>query len=286
MLELFLNNTRVGLQLYFNNPLRAELMDKLTKAVKDITLKLGADMVGIGSAEAMNRDANGMQKPDKNLPGTKAIISFGLRMLHSIFKTPNIRISRANYAHLHEELDNLAWKVSAFLEERGFNAIPIPSAVPVEMMERGGVLGDISHRHAAVQAGLGRIGLSHNFLHPQLGPRVRLGSVLTTAPLVPDEPLNEELCLGEKCRKCMESCPGKAIYNDRFEVKACLSVMHKYNLYGLLKHIGKIISASDPEEKKRLIFDRTLSEIYMSLRSGDPPFCIKCIEVCPVGYPK
>jgi hypothetical protein len=70
----------------------------------------------------------------------------------------------------------------------------------------------------------------------------------------------------------MESCPGKAIDIDRFEVKACLSVMHKYNLYGLLKHIGKTISAGNLEEKKRLIFDRTLSEIYMSLRSGDPPF--------------
>jgi epoxyqueuosine reductase QueG len=261
-------------------------MDKLTRAVKDLTLKLGANIVGIGSAEAMNREAREMQKPDQSLPDTKAIISFGLRMLHSIFKTPNIRISRASYVYLHEELDNIAWKVAAFLEERGFNAILIPSAVPVEMMERGGVLGDISHRHAAVQAGLGRIGLSHNFLHPQFGARVRLGSVLTTAPLVPDEPLKEEVCLGEKCKKCIESCPGKALFRDKFEVKACLSVMHKYNFYGLLKHIGKIINASDHEEKKRLIFDRTFSEIYMSLRSGDPPLCIKCIEVCPVGYPK
>jgi len=129
-------------------------MDKLTRAVKDLTLKLGASIVGIGSAEAMNREAREMQKPDQSLPDTKAIISFGIRMLHSIFKTPNIRISRASYVYLHEELDNIAWKVTAFGEERGFNAILIPSAVPVEMMERGGVLGDISHRHAAVQAGL------------------------------------------------------------------------------------------------------------------------------------
>jgi len=261
-------------------------MNKLTKAVKDITLKLGADMVGIGFAEAMNREAREMQKPDQNLPGTKAIVSFGLKMLHSIFKSPNIRISRASYVYLHEELDNIAWKVATFLEEKGFDAIPIPSAVPVEMMKRGGVLGDISHRHAAVQAGLGRIGLSHNFLHPRFGARVRLGSVLTTAPLVPDEPLKEEICIGEKCGKCMESCPGKALLKDSFEIKHCLSVMHKYNLYGLLKHMGKIMNASDHEEKKQLIFDRTFGEIYMSLRSGDPPFCIKCIEVCPVGYPK
>ena len=116
----------------------SEPMDKLTKAVKDISLKLGADMVGIGFAEAMNREAREMQKPDQNLPGTKAVVSFGLKMPNSIFKTSNIRISRTSYVYLHEELDNIAWKVVAFLEERGFDAIPIPSAVPVEMMKRGG----------------------------------------------------------------------------------------------------------------------------------------------------
>jgi epoxyqueuosine reductase len=260
-------------------------MIDMTRGVKTSTLEWGADIVGIASAEAMNRKARELQTPEANLPGAKAVVSFGLKMLHSIFKTPNIRISRASYVHLHAELDKIAWKVAAFLEERGFDAIPMPSAVPVEMMERGGVLGDISQRHAAVQAGLGRVGLSKNFLHPEFGARVRLGSVLTNAPLVPDEPLRNEVCLGDKCMKCIESCPAKAISEDGFEVKACLSVMHKYNLYGLLKYLGKIMNTTDQVERKRLVFDRTLSEIYMSLRSGDPPLCIKCVEVCPVGKP-
>ncbi|KKL17667.1 hypothetical protein LCGC14_2483270 [marine sediment metagenome] len=258
-------------------------MEEVTKAVKAFTLEQGADVVGIGSAEAMNMEARKLQTPEENLPGAKAVVSFGMRMLNSIFKSPNIRISRASYVYLHDALDDIAWKVAGFLEERGFDAIPIPSAVPVEMMERGGLLGDISQRHAAVQAGLGRVGLSQHFLSPRFGPRVRLGCVVTTAPLIADEPINDEVCLGEKCRKCIESCPAKAISEDGFEVKRCLSVMHKYNLYGLLKLMGKVLNAEDPDEKKRLIFDRTFSEIYMSLRSGDPPFCIKCVEVCPMG---
>ncbi len=261
-------------------------MEEVTKTVKTFTLELGADMVGIGSAETMNREARKLQTPEESLPGAKAVVSFGMRMLNSIFKSPNVRISRASYVYLHDSLDDIAWKVAGFLEERGFDAIPIPSAVPVEMMERGGLLGDISQRHAAVQAGLGRVGVSQNFLSPRFGPRVRLGSVVTTAPLFADEPLKDEVCLGEKCRKCIESCPAKAISEAGFEVKRCLSVLHKYNLYGLLKLMGKVLNTEDPEEKKRLIFDRTFSEIYMSLRSGDPPFCIKCVEVCPMGKPK
>ncbi len=256
-------------------------MRPLTETVKKFVLKQGADFVGIASAEVMNAQVQEGQRPEESLPGAKAVISFGRRMLHSIFKSPNIRISRMSYVYLHASLDDIAWKVASFLEEKGFDAVPIASAVPADMVQKGGVLGDISQRYAAVASGLGKVGLSHNFLHRTYGARVRLGSVITTAPLHPDRPLRAEVCPGEKCRKCITSCPAGAIQKDYFDVKACLSVLHKYNLYGLLKHAGKILDAPDPKEKKELFFDKTISEVYMSLRSGDPPFCIKCIEVCP-----
>jgi len=59
--------------------------------------------------------------------------------------------------YLHDQLDKIAWKVATLLEEIGYDSIPMPSLGPVELMERGGISADISHRHAAVQAGLGRI---------------------------------------------------------------------------------------------------------------------------------
>lgn len=260
-------------------------MDKLTNLVKATTIQMGAHVVGIASAEVMNQFANNFQKPEQNLAGAKAVISFGIRMLDSMFETPNIRVHRTSYVYLHGLLDRIAWRLATQLEELGYSSIPIPSAAPVDMMELGGVMGDVSQRHAAVQAGLGKIGLGHNFLHPDFGPRIRLGCVVTTAPLVCDEPIKEDICLGEKCQLCKKKCPTQAL-GDKFGVKACLSVMHKYNLYGLLKLIGEVLNADDTEEKKKLLYDRRLSEIYMSLRNGDPPMCIKCIEVCPVGRKK
>ena len=56
-------------------------------------MQSGAQIVGIDSAELMNQFALDNQKPEQNLPGAKTVISFGIRMLDSIFKTPNIRIS-------------------------------------------------------------------------------------------------------------------------------------------------------------------------------------------------
>lgn len=53
-----------------------------------------------------------------------------------------------------------------------------------------------------------------------------------------------------------------------------------------LTQMARILDTGDPEERKKLVFDRTFSEIYMRLRTGDPPFCIKCVEVCPIGMKK
>jgi hypothetical protein len=91
-----------------------------------------------------------------------------------LLKTPFLLVCfDENFLRLNQTIVHMGTfsiQQASLLEERGFNAIPIASAVPVEMMDRGEVLGDISHRHAAVQAGLGRIGLSHNFLHPNSAP--------------------------------------------------------------------------------------------------------------------
>lgn len=75
-------------------------MDKLSQVVKAFTVQAGAQIVGIASVEVMNQFALDNQKPEQNLPGAKTVISFGIRMLDSIFKTPNIRISRFSYMYL------------------------------------------------------------------------------------------------------------------------------------------------------------------------------------------
>ena len=73
---------------------------------------------------------------------------------------------------------------------------------------------------AAVAAGLGEMGRIGIFMHKIYGPRVRLGAVSTTIPLVTDNPVNfdsEKFC--QKCKKCASNCPSGAIsYSDPKEV--------------------------------------------------------------------
>ena len=74
-------------------------------------------------------------------------------------------------------------------------------------------LGFFSHKLAAHLAGLGWIGKSCLLVTLEVGPRVRWASVLTDAPLMAGEPL-EERC-GE-CRGCVEVCPAGAFSGRSF----------------------------------------------------------------------
>ncbi len=259
-------------------------MADLTRDLKGFARDLGADLVGVADAEILNRRAPPNHRPHDLLPESRAVVSLGLKMLRSIFASPNIRVSRISYVHLHRRLNEIAWDIAAYLESRGHYAIPISSDVPIDMINNRGLWGDISHRHVAVAAGLGEIGRSSLLLTPDYGARIRVTSVITTAPLKPDGEPTPGLCPPD-CRLCLEGCPGGAISEAGVDKKACVRHMHRFNLYGLLKHLGKVLEAPSLEERKRLVFDGTISEVYMSLRSGDPPLCIDCVRLCPAGSP-
>jgi epoxyqueuosine reductase QueG len=74
------------------------------------------------------------------------------------------------------------------LEKRGFKAFVIQTTTPYYAQEFRGV---ISHRHAAIRAGLGVFGKNNLVLTKEFGPRQRFCTVLTDAELVPDPPLKK-----------------------------------------------------------------------------------------------
>lgn len=85
----------------------------------------------------------------------------------------------------------------------------------------------IAEKALAVRAGLGFIGRNHLLIHPQLGPQVLLGELITTVELVPDEP-----CQGDcgSCDLCLKACPTGALRSDGFlDSRRCVSCLTQYN---------------------------------------------------------
>ena len=109
----------------------------------------------------------------------------------------------------------------------------------------------------ARDAGLGEIGRMGLLMTPRLGPRVRLGVVTTSMPLVADPPGDDPSVIDfcSVCRKCATNCPVAAIpAGDRTAVDEGLRW------------------AIEPETCHR----------YWQVIGTD---CATCIRVCPYSHP-
>ena len=84
------------------------------------------------------------------------------------------------YNILNSRLDDIALRVSNVLQVAGYASYPVPAS---QRHGRDRLQSIFSHRLAARLAGLGWIGKNCCLVTPQYGPRVRLVTVLTGAPL-------------------------------------------------------------------------------------------------------
>jgi len=127
---------------------------------------------------------------------------------------------RCCYEVMNDELQSISMYGAMFLERAGYVSAYLPTTYGQTLSWPGnylwnypkppGGMAPFSHRHAAVAAGLGEFGLNNLLLTPQFGPRQRLVSIITVAPLTADPIRTDPICLGEKCALCVKHCPANA----------------------------------------------------------------------------
>lgn len=142
-----------------------------------------------------------------------------------------------HYRTMNAYIDSVSLQLVLYLQEKGYRAAAVPASQSTE-----GLAGIFSHKKAATRAGLGFIGKSCLFISKKHGPRVRLGTVFTDAPV-------SAVCLPQKsecgtCDICARSCGAMAIRNVEYEegmprelffdAKACSDYMKEK-----FKHIGR-----------------------------------------------
>jgi len=191
----------------------------LTDRVRDLADRYEMERVGVADLEPVVRD-----RPEvfAELPRTfpRAVV-MAVRLSRAVLETC------ANgptplYFHLYRQanyqLDRAALAVTIHLQRLGYDALPVPAS---QIIGDEPMRGHLSHRSAAERAGLGWRGLNNLLVTPDFGAQVRLVTVLTDAPLVPDAPLTENEC--DRCGKCRTVCPAGAIGEtlDTFNLDAC-----------------------------------------------------------------
>lgn len=79
----------------------------------------------------------------------------------------------------------------------------------------------VIHVPIAIEAGLGELGRNGYLVTPEHGPCVRITTVTTDMPLIPDKPVDygiDRFC--EICKKCAHNCPSRSIpLGEKVEVR-------------------------------------------------------------------
>jgi epoxyqueuosine reductase QueG len=265
-------------------------MAKLTSdVIKARAKQHGADIVGVASAERLASEPPG-HRPADLLPGAKTVISVGIRQLRSYLeKAPNTTFFMYGYRQKNDYINEIVSDIAQFLDGEGYFALPVApwGAADLTVRQNGGrgkkptaqMRGVFSHSRAAAGAGLGEVGLNGMFLSAVYGPRIHLGSVITTAPLTADGPAKGKLCDRTGCMECVKQCPAEAIAGDgTLDPVSCIIALDKLST-GYDETKKQMLDRQDKEDPLR----RAASAVGYSDYSGIG-FCgLACINACPVG---
>lgn len=151
-------------------------------------------------------------------------------------------------------LDIAAVHISMYLEHEGYKAYIIPGRSS-KFTSSSDVF--LSHKTIANLAGLGTIGKNSLLVNSQYGPRFRLISILTDAPLEANIHSIYRSSWCDNCDLCIKACPVRAIKGESFDLKNPLFELVDY---------------------KKCENYRSKRDSSMGTR-----VCNLCIQACPVG---
>ena len=188
----------------------------LREEVISVAMSEKVDLVGIARVEDIEL-AYPPRPAQDLLPGAKTAVVLAGAVLWGALNCPRGTKGAIKDAQVaYDRLQNAAAAVGRFLEGKGFAGYFPPASMPTDAFKHKSTTyfaAEWSHRQAAIAARMGVKGRNNLLITPQFGPRVRLGSMLTTAEIEPTKyKLPKDLC--NDCMKCVEICPVNALSDD------------------------------------------------------------------------
>lgn len=245
-------------------------------------LAAGADDVGfvpIDHADIADQRAD----IERVFPHAKALISFVLRMNREPIRSPARSVANLEFHHTGDDVDEVARHIVGELERRGVRAINPSMGFPMEMSEFPGKIWVVSHKPVAVAAGLGRMGIHRNLIHPKLGNFVLLGTIVADTPVSRyDVPIDYNPCL--ECKLCVAACPVGAIGADgHFDFSACYTHNYREFMGGFTDWVEQVAESNSAVSYRARVSDSESASMWQSLSHGANYKAAYCMAVCPAG---
>lgn len=248
--------------------------------LRNLCLEAGADDVGF--VEIERRELADQQNEILALfPHARTLISLVGRMNREDIRSPARSIANVEFHHTGDALESVAHTIVATLEREGVRAMNPAVGFPMEMeREKTWV---ISHKPVAVAAGLGKMGIHRNVIHPRFGNFILLLTIVLDARVtVYDKPLDYNPCL--ECKLCVAACPVGAIGSDgHFNFSACYTHNYREFMGGFTDWVEQVVESKDAADYRSKVLPAESASMWQSLSFGANYKAAYCMAVCPAG---
>lgn len=187
-------------------------MEQLSRIVKEYPILEGAFVSGIAT-----KDTLAGLPPSVDLsyvmPEARSAVVFAVALDQGPIPDYLGKKDRLSYEREYNKINSIscgiAVKLASNLSQRGHPAVPLASNDVYRddtPQGRFDMAPPISLRYLAVASGVASFGWSGNVIDQTHGACIILGAVLTSAELIPTEPLNQADNYCDDCRMCAAAC--------------------------------------------------------------------------------
>ncbi|TFH24412.1 MAG: 4Fe-4S ferredoxin [Myxococcales bacterium] len=250
--------------------------------LRALAVEAGADdvaFVEIGRPELAGERAH----IENAAPWTRTLISFVCRMNREPIRSRARSLANLEFHHTGDHVNEVARRIVRALQNRGVRALNPSMGFPMEMQNFPGRIWVVSHKEVAVAAGLGRMGIHRNVIHPKFGNFILLGTVLIDADIGEHgAPIHTNPCL--ECKLCVAACPVGAIGADgTFNFGSCYTHNYREFMGGFTDWVETVADIRSGVEYRSRVSDDESASMWQSLGFGPNYKAAYCMAVCPAG---
>lgn len=250
--------------------------------LKQLCIDNGADDAGVVSIDRAELDD---QRADilRHAPWTRSLLTFVCKMNREPVRSPARSMANLEFHHTGDHTNEVARKVVSELESRGLRAANPSMGFPMEMDQFPGKIWVVAHKPVAVAAGLGRMGIHRNVIHPKFGNFILLGTILLAQEVdTESQPIDYDPCL--ECKLCVAACPVGAISPDgEFNFNACYTHNYREFMGGFTDWTEQIADSTSRNDYRSRVTDAESASMWASLSFGANYKAAYCLAVCPAG---
>jgi epoxyqueuosine reductase len=173
----------------------------LDQEIRQYLISSGAALVGFADMSTVDPSVR------HGLPnGISIAVALSPGIIAQIGNGPTVEYA-GEYDRVNALIDEISESCAELIRAEGYSAVA-GRASDLSQLDIPTLSTPLPHKTVAPLAGLGWIGRCALLITEKYGSAVRLGSVVTDAPLPVGTPVTESRCGG--CSECVDACPGSA----------------------------------------------------------------------------